>query len=108
MACPYFYPVSKAEGVTQPARAPLGALYDGRCEMGGAAGSDACNFGYAAGRCDAFPIDAIADAVRFTTVQGRTIYVLEKDYSPLRHGGVESLDGNLARQAEVFASWVGQ
>jgi hypothetical protein len=36
------------------------------------------------------------------------VYVLEKDYAPVRHGGVETLDGALARQAEVFAAWLGQ
>jgi hypothetical protein len=83
-------------------------MYTGRCEVGGAGGTDACNFGYAAGRCEAFPHDALADAVRFTTVEGRTVYVLEKAYAPVRHGGVETLDGALARQAEVFAAWLGQ
>jgi hypothetical protein len=108
MACPYFYPVSKAEVEKQPARVPLGSLYQGTCEIGGTASSDACNFGYAAGRCDAFPQDAPADAVRFTTLQGRTIYVLEKDFSPVRYGDAATLDGALARQAEVFAAWMGQ
>ena len=109
MACPYFYPISKAEGgAKQPARAPLGVLYEGTCEIGGASHSDACNFGYAAGRCDAFPADAYADAVRFTTLQGRTVYVLEKNFSPVEHGDVTSLTGTLARQAKVFASWTGQ
>lgn len=106
MACPYFYPVAEAVGVRQPARAPLGALYEGRCEVGGCAGSDACNFGYAAGRCDAFPLDAEADAVRFSTVGGRTVYVLEKECAPVRHGDTTSLTGTLARQAEVFAAWM--
>jgi hypothetical protein len=83
-------------------------MYEGRCEIGGVAGSDACNFGYASGRCEVFPNEPLADAIRFTTLEGRTMYVLEKNYSPVRHGDVESLDGALARQAEVFASWVKQ
>jgi hypothetical protein len=90
----------------QPARVPLGVLYDGRCEIGGRQQSDACNFGYAAGRCDAFPSDPVADAVRFTMLEGRTVYVLEKDHSPLRHGDAACLNGALARQAEVFTSWM--
>ncbi|HYP09618.1 MAG TPA: hypothetical protein VER03_25560 [Bryobacteraceae bacterium] len=107
MACPYFYPISKAEGVTQPARAPLGALYDGRCEMGGAAGGDACNFGYAAGRCESFPREGSADAVRFSVLEGRTVFVLEKNCSPVRHGDAAALPGGaLGRQAEVFGMWV--
>ena len=108
MACPYFYPLRKTEGERQPARVPLGVLYEGRCEIGGAAVSDACNFGYALGRCDTFPAGAEVDAVRFTKIQERTVYVLEKNYSPVKFGDVRSLDGALARQAEVFASWMGR
>lgn len=108
MACPYFYPMSQSVSGRRLGRAPLGAMYEGRCELGGPAGSEACNFGYAAGRCDAFPGEAVADAVRFTTLQGRTMYVLEKDHSPVQYGGVESLDGALAQQAEVFSAWMGQ
>lgn len=105
MACPYFFPLSEAEGLKQPARSPLGVIYHGRCELGGSGAGDACNFGYAAGRCAVFPCDAEADAVRFTTLNGRTLYVLEKTFSPVRHGDIEELQGTLARQAEVFGQW---
>jgi hypothetical protein len=105
MACPYFYPIRKAEDVPQPARAPLGEIYTGTCELGGAASQDACNFGYARHVCPAFPHNAEADAVRFTMIQGRTLYVLEKEYLPVRHGDAEALVGVLARQAEVFRAW---
>ena len=106
MACPYFYPIAKADGVRQPARAPLGAIYVGRCDLVGPCDTDACNFGYAEGRCAVFPKDADADAVRFTVLHGRTMFVLEKDYSPVRYGDVNQLEGALARQAEVFQSWM--
>lgn len=105
MACPYFYPVAKADAARQPARAPLGVLYQGRCEMGGSAEHDACNFGYARHACEAFPHDAEADAVRFTTIEGRSVYILERDYLPIRHGSVSGLQGSLRRQAEVFCAW---
>jgi hypothetical protein len=90
----------------KPARAPLGLLYEGRCAVGGAQITEACNFGYAAGRCEVFPPDALADAVRFTVLQGRTMYVLEKDHSPVQYGDACELHGTLARQAEVFRSWM--
>jgi hypothetical protein len=105
MACPYFYPVDKATDGKQPARAPLGIIYTGRCEAGGAADHEACNFGYARHSCEAFPEAAEADAVRFTTIDGATMFILEKDYLPVRHGSIDMLEGALARQAEVFRQW---
>ena len=106
MACPYFYPVSKVSDGKQPARAPLGVLYRGRCEAGGAAEHEACNFGYARDCCHAFPDNSEADAVRFTRIEGRTLFILEKDYVPVRHGSIDMLEGALARQAEVFQQWL--
>ena len=106
MACPYFYPVTKVGGGKQPARAPLGSLYCGRCEAGGRADHEACNFGYARHSCDAFPDSADADAVRFTALDGKTIFILEKDYAPVRYGSIDMLEGALARQAEVFQQWL--
>jgi hypothetical protein len=105
MACPYFFPTSKAEGARQPARAPLGVVYEGRCEVGGAVSLETCNFGYGRGICIAFPSDSVSDAVRFTRLGDRTIYILERDYLPVRHGDVNTLTGTLARQAEVFCEW---
>ena len=106
MACPYFYPLAPAADVQQPARAPLGRVHGGRCENGGDAGTDACNFGYARGRCVSFPDSAVIDAVRFTALQGRIVYVLEKDYLPVEHGtDFGALTEPVRRQAEVFTSW---
>jgi hypothetical protein len=106
MACPYFYPLTKAEVDKQPARAPLGVLYRGQCEKGGTADREVCNFGYAARECDAFPLDAEADAVRFACLDGKLIYILEKNHSPVRYGDAGVLDGSLRRQAEVFQEWL--
>jgi hypothetical protein len=105
MACPYFFPIEKAAGLRQPARAPLGVIYHGRCDAGGTAETEACNFGYGRGSCDAFPADSSADAVRFTRLGDRTIYVLEREYLPIGHGDAAALEGTLARQAEVFCEW---
>ena len=105
MACPYFFPTSKAEGARQPARAPLGVVYEGRCDLGGTVSLETCNFGYGRGICDAFPSDSVSDAVRFTRLGDRTIYILEREYLPVRHGDVNTLTGTLARQAEVFCEW---
>lgn len=107
MACPFFYPLTRAEAVKQPARVPLGVLHDGRCERGGAADKEICNFGYARSSCDAFPPDAEADAVRFTRLDNRTVYILEKDYQPVRFGECgELLEGAIRRQSEVFLQWL--
>jgi hypothetical protein len=106
MACPYFYPIAKAEGLRSPARAPLGVVHEGRCDAGGQAVVEACNFGYARGHCEAFPAESLADAVRFTWLGNRAIYILERDYSPVAHGDAADLTGVLARQAEVFREWV--
>jgi hypothetical protein len=110
MACPYFYPIVKAESSRQPARAPLGDVYQGRCDAGGGANtdacnSDACNFGYARGNCQAFPADSDIDAVRFSRIGEQTTFVLERDCFPVRHGDAQTLTGTLARQAEVFGAW---
>jgi hypothetical protein len=105
MACPYFYPIDKKIDGKQPARAPLGVMYSGRCEAGGVAEHEACNFGYARHCCEAFPEGTDADAVRFTTIDGATVFILEKDYLPIQHGSIDMLEGALARQAEVFRQW---
>jgi hypothetical protein len=106
MACPYFYPIAPSADAQQPARAPLGVIHGGQCEKGGIAGADACNFGYARGRCISFPDSAAIDAVRFTVRQGKTVYVLEKDYLPIQHGtDLEILTEPVRRQAEVFTAW---
>ncbi len=106
MACPYFYPLAEAVVERQPARVPLGVLYQGRCENGGSGQHEACNFGYGRHKCDAFPPDAEADAVRFTALNGKTIYILEQDHLPVRHGEVADLPEPMRRQAEVFQNWL--
>ena len=73
--------------------------WEGRCRL------ETCNFGYGRGICDAFPADSVSDAVRFTRLGDRTIYILEREYLPVRHGDVDTLTGTLARQAEVFCEW---
>jgi hypothetical protein len=77
-----------------------------------------CNCGYARGRCDRFPGDSAADAVRFSITgdeagRVRLVYIVEKDHAPAEHGALEygvaeaSLDGPrtselLAQQARAF------
>jgi hypothetical protein len=74
--------------------------------MGGTADREICNFGYARLECEAFPSDGEADAVRFATLDGKLIYILEKNHSPIRQGDAGILTGSLRRQAEVFAEWL--
>ena len=107
-------------------RLPLGDPYGGAChahpadivEPPEARQRDLCNCGYARGRCDRFPGDSAADAVRFSITgedhgRIRLIYILEKDHAPAEHGALEyaeseaRLDGPhtselLARQARAF------
>jgi hypothetical protein len=77
-----------------------------------------CNCGYARGRCDRFPGDSAADAVRFSVTEdtpGRLslVYVVEKDHAPAEHGILDysvddaRLDGPhisdiLVQQARAF------
>ena len=113
MPCPYFYPVaaSAAGGDPQPARTPLGRLYDGDCHVNPdhprAADRktmrDSCNFGYGQGHCQSFPQDSEADAVRFSLSATRElVWILEKNFSPVRHGGMQDADRIVRKQAEVF------
>lgn len=77
----------------------------GRCDLGGSAQSEHCNFGYARGNCEAFPSSSEIDAVRFTKLGERILYIFEQEYSPVKHGDAAALTGTLARQAEVFSKW---
>ena len=63
-----------------------------------------CNTGYARGRCGRFPLNAEADAVRFSVgCDGAIVYILEKDHSPVRHGTVtDQLESPLLEQAKAF------
>lgn len=91
----------------------MGLLYEGECHAASGPPVPApaerlavtCNFGYARGACPTFPKVAEADAVRFTKYNGRTIYVLEKDYSPVGHGDCMSIPSGtvLSAQASAFA-----
>jgi len=107
MACPYFLPQRRVEGVgrAEPARAPLGAIYAGLClaDAGSSRQPDpeqlfgACNFGYGRGVCSHFPQTASADAVRFSLYEGggtsTLTYVLEENGSPVSHGVIHCTAG---------------
>jgi len=111
MACPYFMPAIVSDRL-RAARAPLGGVYAGACHSGPAPAPPAdevieyCNFGYGRDLCPLFPASAVADAVRFTYHQGKLIYVLEREYSPIEHGATAGLDPSsiLAHQAAIFAA----
>lgn len=132
MACPYFYPSARFETnpwVVAP-RLPLGDAYWGECRASDDAfqpdetrAREICNLGYGRGRCDRFPKDASADAVRFHIAQdaGELIhiqYVFEKDCWPQAHGILDCSsasgdaasgpdDAMLRKQAAAFvASYV--
>ena len=125
MACPFFVPRTKlGEGPWEPApRLPLGEAWGGNCAAPGLhvpdelEMRDVCNVGYARGKCERFPSDAEADAVRFSAIRDgedlRIIYILEKDCAPLRHGLViysegkftgDLLEGALFHQVKAFVS----
>jgi hypothetical protein len=81
-----------------PPRLPLGDPFRGLCQAhaGDAAESqhDLCNSGYARGRCDRFPDDSAADAVRFSVNSDQNgaiilVYIVEKDHAPAEHGLLE-------------------
>jgi hypothetical protein len=53
-----------------------------------------CNCGYARGRCDRFPGNSAADAVRFSVTDDSptrllVVYVVEKDHAPAEFGTLE-------------------
>jgi hypothetical protein len=104
MACPYFYPLTRSQSAA-PARTPLGDLYDGQCQAAPAAPAhESCNFGYGRAACEHFPADSQGDAIRFTVMDGKLIYIVERNYTPIQHGAVEGalLSSAIRRQAEVF------
>ncbi len=119
MACPFFRPIDRLdEGAwTHAPRLPLGDPYRGTCharpgevlEAPEAQQRDLCNCGYVRGRCDRFPADSAADAVRFSVVSDRDgqvqlVYVLEKDHSPVKHGLLDNAPVSelLSSQARAF------
>ena len=127
MACPYFYPLARFESSTWivPPRLPLGDAFAGECRASEASfqpGEEklrqVCNLGYGRGRCDRFPQDAYADAVRFNLTEDagvliRIQYVYERDCWPGDHGQLNCENGAvelgapggalLHRQASAFA-----
>jgi hypothetical protein len=127
VACPFFAPSRRLEiaGWVRPPRFPLGGTFGGAChaspadviEPPEAQQRELCNCGYARGRCDRFPGEGAADAVRFSVTEDtakrlRVIYVIEKDHAPDRFGTLEysiddgRLDGPigdiLAQQVRAF------
>ena len=127
MPCPYFYPVARLEEDlwAVPPRLPLGDAYRGECRAAGVAQQPddasirgACNSGYARGKCDRFPEEAPADAVRFNVASDdddgiRVQFILEKACWPLDHGELRysvregsfepnAMDEILGRQAAAF------
>ena len=108
MPCPYFYPqIPVSGGVRILARVPLGVLYEGDCHAAPVVrmrlAADHCNFGYGKRSCEHFPGDADADAVRFSISASRdVVWILEKDFTPLRHGPIKDASPIVRRQAEVF------
>ena len=88
----------------RPPRFPLGDPFGGVCharpadiiEPPEAHQRELCNCGYARGRCDRFPGNSAADAVRFsitdeTPTRLAVVYVVEKDHAPVEHGTLEYL-----------------
>jgi hypothetical protein len=68
-----------------------------------------CNFGYGRGRCEQFPAESAADAIRFHVTADadeliKIQYALEKDCWPGEHGVFEPTAASelLRRQADAF------
>lgn len=112
MACPFFMPIERLDDgpwIHAP-RLPLGGSYRGTCHARPGevieppdSHRDLCNCGYARGRCDRFPEDSVADAVRFSMTGNQLTYVLERDCAPVEHGIVTDAAGELlSRQARAF------
>jgi hypothetical protein len=113
VACPWFEPLQKTVSTDRPApaRSPLGAVFDGLCHASGEPRQpeeelirDVCNFGYGRNCCPRFPQNSEADAVRFSEHRGKLLWILEKEYQPLRHGVADdsNLSTILARQIYAF------
>jgi hypothetical protein len=128
VACPFFAP-SRRLGTTgwiRPPRFPLGDSFAGAChaqpadivEPPESRLRELCNCGYARDRCDRFPGNSAADAVRFSVTDDAptrlsVVYVVEKDHAPVEFGTLEYLIADarlnkapisdiLAHQARAF------
>ncbi|MCU1339422.1 MAG: hypothetical protein JWO19_5003 [Bryobacterales bacterium] len=101
MACPFFVPSHRLEiaGWIRAPRLPLGDPFGGACharpadviEPPESRQRELCNCGYARDRCDRFPRDGAADAVRFSVTDETLtmlsfVYVVEKDHAPVEYG----------------------
>lgn len=120
MACPYFVPMQRLADnqLVESWKMPLGGVFAGECRVTGVEpwrpGEErlrsCCNTGYAAGRCDRFPADAVADIVRWLMVEewdggARLRYVFEKDHHPAGQGLIDlpsQDDIALAAQAQSY------
>jgi hypothetical protein len=93
--------LSQADWIHAP-RLPLGDPYQGICkalpeqafEPPESSLHELCNCGYARHRCDHFPVESSADAVRFSVASDgqaaiRVVYILEKSHAPATHGVLE-------------------
>jgi hypothetical protein len=100
VACPFFMPVSRMDlnAWIHPPRLPLGDPFRGLCQAHAGDPSESqhelCNTGYARGRCDRFPSDSAADAVRFSVTGDqdgavKLVYIVEKNHAPAEHGLLE-------------------
>jgi len=100
---------------------PLGDTYTGVCharpgdpiDPPEARQREFCNRGYARGKCECFPANALADAVRFSIIREQEgcvhlVYVLEKDHAPVEHGPLK-FNGTLTGVAgrELLAAQAG-
>jgi hypothetical protein len=103
VACPFFSPTERFEGITAPhrLRLPLGDGWKGQCAAPGhehsepdaARLSQCCNLGYASS-CAWLPAQRDWDAVRFAVVMDRDhdihlLYVCEAAHRPGAHGTLE-------------------
>jgi hypothetical protein len=97
-------PVSRLDqsGWIHAPRLPLGDPFRGICharpeqpfEPPESSLHELCNCGYARFRCDHFPPESVADAVRFSVASEdltavRLVYVMEKSHAPAQHGILE-------------------
>ncbi len=112
MACPFFLPIARLatdEWVHAP-RLPLGDPFRGEChvspepfEPSEADQRELCNCGYARGRCARFPEDA-PDAIRFSmTMEGKIVWIFERDHAPAEFGFAGELKNDIvAAQLRAF------